>query len=170
MSKRGFLELRGMIDVDRQNSNTLHATVLCLGADNLQLTQSLDRSEEEVAQLEARRHEFWDQLEPNQFPRDEGHSSQELEWMRMEENQLASAATGCGEMCIDDTTFIGTVEPSSFVAAGDRLLVHLLSPCCTACSGDTRAAAKSSNIPVEQPEQVERETTSQKRGSWKTSV
>ena len=57
------------------------------------------------------------------------------------------------------------VEPSTFVAAGDRLLVHLNSSYNTACRGDTRAATKSFEVLVEEPQQVEREThtTSQKK-------
>ena len=45
-------------------------------------------------------------------------------------------------MGTDDTTLIGKVEPSSFVAVGDRLLVHLNSSYGTACLGDTRTATK----------------------------
>ena len=51
--------------------------------------------------------------------------SPELEWMRMEETQIGSAAAGCGGLGPDDTTMIEVVEPSSFEAAGHRLLVHL---------------------------------------------
>ena len=43
----------------------------------------------------------------------------------MDENQLGSAATGSGGMSTDDTTKIVRAESSSFVAARDRLPVHL---------------------------------------------
>ena len=52
-------------------------------------------------------------------------------------------------MGTDDTTLIGKVEPSSFVAVGDRLLVHLNSSYGTACPGDTRTATKKSIVAVE---------------------
>ena len=87
--------------------------------------------------------------------------SQELEWKHMERHQPGPAATGSGGLCTDDTTLIESVEPSSFDSAGDRLAVHLSSSKSTACLGDVRTPAHSSNVPVEKPEQVERETTSQ---------
>ena len=74
-------------------------------------------------------------------------------------------------MGTDDTTLIERMEPSSFVAAGDRLLVLLNSSRSTACPGDTRTTPKGSNVLVEEPEQVESGTTSQKGKpenlSWK---
>ena len=45
-----------------------------------------------------------------------------------------------------------------FVAAGDIFPVHLNSYFSTACLGDTRTATQSSNVPVDEPKQVERET------------
>ena len=45
----------------------------------------------------------------------------------MEDSQPGSAATGGGGIGADDTTLIERVEPSSFVVAGDRLLVDLSS-------------------------------------------
>ena len=69
----------------------------------------------------------------------------------MEEHQPGSAATGSGGMGTDDTTFIKRVEPSSFGAAGDRLLVH----------------PSSSKTSVKEPEQVERDTTSQQKEAGK---
>ena len=42
----------------------------------------------------------------------------------------------------DDTTWTEVVEPSSFVAAGGRLLVHLINSYSTACPGDTQAPQK----------------------------
>ena len=44
--------------------------------------------------------------------------------MHKEENQPGSAATGSGGLGTDDTTLIESVEPSSSVAAGYRLIVH----------------------------------------------
>ena len=41
----------------------------------------------------------------------------------MEDNQPESVATG--RLGTDDTTLIEVVDPSSFAAAGDHLLVHL---------------------------------------------
>ena len=57
--------------------------------------------------------------------------------MQLEEDQLGSAATDGGGTGIDDTTLIDRVEPSSFVEAGDRLLVQISSSRITACLGDT---------------------------------
>ena len=47
-------------------------------------------------------------------------------------------------------------EPSLFVAAGDHFFVHLNSSFGAACPGDNRTTPKSSNVPVEEREQVER--------------
>ena len=79
-------------------------------------------------------------LSPTQYTRDEGYLSQELGRMRMSENQLGSVATGSGGIGTHDTTLIERVELSSFVAGGDRLLVHLnssYSSYSTACLGDS---------------------------------
>ena len=73
------------------------------------------------------------------------------EWMRMEETQTGFAATGSGGLGIDGTTFIEVVEPSSFVAVGDRLLVHLNSSHSVACFGDTQTYTNSSCVPLEEP-------------------
>ena len=54
----------------------------------------------------------------------------------MEENHSESAASGSGGLGADDTTLIEGVGPSSFAAAGDRLLVHLNSSFSTGCHGD----------------------------------
>ena len=80
----------------------------------------------------------------------------------MEENQPGSAVTG--RMGTDDTTSIERVEPSSFVPGSP---VHLNSSYCSACPGDTWTPTKSSHLPVEEPEQVERDTTSQKKKKLK---
>ena len=71
--------------------------------------------------------------------------------MQKEEHLLVSAATGRVGMGTHDTTLIGRVEPSSFGAVGDRLLVHLTSSKNTACLGDTPTATQSSNVLVEEP-------------------
>ena len=91
-------------------------------------------------------------LSTTQCARDEGYLCQELEWVHMEDHQPGSAATTLGEMGAGDTISIGRREPSSFVAAGDRLLVHLHSSYSTACPGDTPTTLKSSNVPVEESE------------------
>ena len=83
----------------------------------------------------------------------------------MEQNQHGSAATGSGGIGTQDTTLIERVEPSSVVAAGDRLPDHLDSSCSSACLGDTQTAIQSKKVPLEEPEQVEKDTTSQKKGS-----
>ena len=59
---------------------------------------------------------------------------------------------------MDDTTSIECVEPSSFVAAGDRLLVHKSSSKTTACLGNSQTATTSLNVLVEEPERVETDT------------
>ena len=46
---------------------------------------------------------FWRTREPTQYPPDEAHLTQELEWMHTEEHQPESAAAGSGGMGIDDT-------------------------------------------------------------------
>ena len=75
----------------------------------MQISHILDRSEEEVAQLQARCREFWHHPEPTQYARNEGYLSQELQWMHIEETQPASAATGG----TDDTALIERVESNS---------------------------------------------------------
>ena len=156
-------QLRVMIEVERQTSNTLQAEVLRLGAEHLQICQKWERSKEEVAQLQARCNEFGHLLEPTQSTRDEGYFSPELELMQMEENEPGSAATGCVRMGTDETTLIDRVEPSPFVVAGDRLPVHPSSSKITACLSDTLPSTQSSGVLAEEPEQVERDTASQKR-------
>ena len=64
---RNVLGCENMLEVERQKSNTPLAEVLLLGAENLQLCQSLDGSEEEAAQLQARCNEFRRHLEPTQL-------------------------------------------------------------------------------------------------------
>ena len=88
---------------------------------------------------------------------------QELEWTQVEEHWSGSAATDTGGMGTHDSTSIGRVEPRSFVALGDRLLVHVDSSFSTVCLGDTQIATKSFKSPSEESEQLERGTTSQKR-------
>ena len=149
-----------MLDVERQRSNTPQAELPRRGAENLQLTQMLHRSEDEVAELQARSKKVWCYLEPTQHMQDEEHSS-ELEWVHMEENQPESAATG-GGWSTDDTTLIEGVEPSSCAAPGDRLSVHQQF-LCAACPGDLQATPESTNAPVGEPERVERDTTAQKK-------
>ena len=56
--------------------------------------------------------------------------------MQVEEHQPESVATGSGTVGIDDTALIERVEPSSFGAEGDRMLVHVSSPKISACPGD----------------------------------
>ena len=107
----------------RQKSFTLQADVVRSTADNLHISRSLDRFKEKDAQLQARCNEFKRHPEPTQFSRDK------LEWMQTEEHQPGSAATE-------------VVESSSFVAAGDRLPVHLNTCDSTACPGDTRLPKK----------------------------
>ena len=51
---------------------------------------------------------------------------------------------------------IGREEPSLFVAACEHFLVHLNSSFGAACPGDNRTNPKSSNVLVEEREQVER--------------
>ena len=83
----------------------------------------------------------------------------------MEQNQHGSGATGSGGIGTQDTTLIERVEPSSVVAAGDRLPDYLNSSYSSACPGDTQTATERNKVPLEEPEQVEKDTTSQKKGS-----
>ena len=65
-----------------QKTNTPQAEVLRFGADNVQLSQLLDRPKEEVAKPHGKR--------------GMKDISQELAWMQMKDTQLGSAATGSG--------------------------------------------------------------------------
>ena len=67
----------------------------------------------------------------------------------MKEHQSGSAATGSGVMVTDDVLLIERVESSSFVAACDRLLVHLGISKITACLGDSRTSTQSCSDPVQ---------------------
>ena len=51
--------LRGMFEVPKKKPTTVQAEVLRLRAENLSLSQNLDRSKEEVAKMQARCNEFW---------------------------------------------------------------------------------------------------------------
>ena len=95
-----------MNDVERQKMNTPQAEVHRLGTQNLQRSQNLDWSKEEVAHLRAHYNEFGHHLEPTQYTRYEGYLFQKLEWMHMEEHQLGSAATGGGGLGADETTWL----------------------------------------------------------------
>ena len=81
----------------------------------------------------------------------------------MEEHQLGSAARASGGMGTEDTTMIERVEPTSFAAAGDRLLVHLSA----ACPGDPQATPESCAVLVEEPERLVQDSTSQKKDAEK---
>ena len=91
-------------------------------------------------------------LQLPQHTREEVLPSPELQWMHIEEDQPESLATGSGGLGTDDTSLIERAVPSSSVAAGAHLLVHLTSSYSTACPGDIRAATKSSKVLVEEPE------------------
>ena len=80
---------RGMLEVERQKSTTRQADVLRLRANNSQISQGLDRSEEEVAQLQGRCNDTWRNPEPTLYTRDVAYLS--LEWMHIEEEQPESA-------------------------------------------------------------------------------
>ena len=72
VSSLGFANsLVERIEVERHKSNTQRAEVICLGSENLQLSQNLDRSEQAVVQLQARCDEFWRHHGPTQYTRDE---------------------------------------------------------------------------------------------------
>ena len=49
----------------------------------------------------------------------------------------------------DDTVFVERVEPISFVAAGDRLPVHLNSSYCTASPGDAKEKERVETVPLD---------------------
>ena len=59
---RKLPQLREMVDVERLKSNTLQVEALRLVTENLQLSQTWDRSKE-VAQLQARCNEEWMSVE-----------------------------------------------------------------------------------------------------------
>ena len=158
MSKRGSFSgsasfasssvVRGMLEVSRKID------------DSLWTSQQLGRSKQEVAQMQARCHAFRHLPDPTQPARDEGYHSQEQEWMQMEDHQPACAATSGGRVGTSDT-LTERVEPRSFVAAGDRVLVHLSNATSTACPGGTRQSQRT-NVPAEEPEQLETQLPRQK--------
>ena len=122
------LRLTRMLDVKRQKSNTPQADVLLVRAEihrSLKVWLSL-RVRLRVYEIAASN--FGITLSPHST-RGMKDLSQELEWMQLEEHQLGSAATEWNNR-----------EPSSFFAAGDRLLVHLSSSQITACPEDTRTS------------------------------
>ena len=139
-------QVRGMLEVKRQKSNSLQVDVLRRGAENPQLSQILDRSKDEGAQLQVRSRKIWRDPEHT-------HSIREMKYI-VHQNQPESAAIGCGGLGTDVTILMEGVEPSSFAAAGDRLLVHLNSSCSTVCLGDPLTTPESSNVFVEEPEQL----------------
>ena len=79
-----------MLEVERQKSNTLQAEVLRRGAENLQPSQKLNRSKEEVRQLQSPYNKFRRHHALTQRARDEGDVSQELESMHLEDNTPGS--------------------------------------------------------------------------------
>ena len=142
----------------KEKSTSPQADVIRHETQSLQLAQKLDGSEEEVAQLQTRSNELWYLSEPTQYSRDAGDLSQELEWMPVEENQPRSGATGSGSVGTENTTLIAIVEPSSFRAAGDCLPVHFCGSKIVCCPESIQTSTQNSNVHVEKPEQVERET------------
>ena len=94
--------------------------------------------------------EFWHHSEPAQHARDGGYLSRAgVDAHGKISLDLLPSSGGLGT---DDTTLSEVVEPSSFDAAGDRLLVHLNCSYSTACGGARTR---------------ERDTTSQKREAEK---
>ena len=79
--------LRGMIEVERQKSNTLQAEVLRLGANYITLKLGTGRKKRLCSNTRERK-----------------DISQELEWMCLQENE--SGATGGGRVGTADTTLI----------------------------------------------------------------
>ena len=119
--KRKLCEFFSSVECSKSNDFTGRSC--SFGSENPQISQHLDRSKEEVAPLRARCNDFWHLLEPTPYARDERYLFQELEWMQMEEHEPESATICSGRMGTDETR----VEPSSFGATGDRLLIHLSS-------------------------------------------
>ena len=111
-----------MISVERPKTNTLQTEVIRLDAENLQLSQNEDLSKEDVVSCKLAAINFGIILSPHS-KREMTDISQQLGWMQMEEHQPESVADG--RVGTDDTTLIERVKPSSFVAAGDLLPVHL---------------------------------------------
>ena len=118
-----------MLEVERQQLNTLQTDVLRFGAEYLELSRGLDR----LPSCKLAATIFGVILNPHR-KREMKCISQELEWIHIEENQSRSAATSGGGVGPDDTTLNEVAEPSLFVAAGDRLLPHLDSTFSAACS------------------------------------
>ena len=114
-----------MMDVERHKSNTHQAEVLRFGVEDLHLSQHLDRSRGDVVELQARCNELWHHPEPYSTRVIEDTSLKtwsRCKWKKVCLDLLPQVFGGLG---IDDTTVTERVEPSSFVAAGDRLPVHL---------------------------------------------
>ena len=108
--------LRGMIEVERQKIKYSTDRCSSLESRKLRLSPNLSRSEEVLAELQARCNKIWQYLEPTQCRRDDVNLSSEREWMRMEENQ----------------------PELSFAAASDRLHDNPTSSFSTTCPGDPR--------------------------------
>ena len=108
--------------VGRQWSNTLQADMLGREVENLQLSQYLGKSKEEVAHIcKLAAKNCVGVLSPHRIGR----------------TQPEFAATG--RLGTDDATLAEGVQQSSFVAVGDRLPVHLNSSFSTAYLGDPDA-------------------------------
>ena len=77
-------QVKVMLEVERRIFNLISRSCsLCIRQS--QISQQLNRSKEEVAQLQARCHEYRHLHEPTQYARDGGYLSQKLKWMQMEE-------------------------------------------------------------------------------------
>ena len=120
--KRKFRKFSG--EVERQKTSTPQAEVLRLGAGNLQLSQKLERSKEEVATCKLAAKSFGFIVSP--------HNMREMKdtslkgWSGCKWMKLESAVTDWGRVGTDDTTLIERVELSSFgVACEQRATVCL---------------------------------------------
>ena len=65
-----ILQLRGMLETERQRPKTLQAEVLRLESENLKICEHLDKSKDEVVQLQVRRNELWHPPEPTRRVRE----------------------------------------------------------------------------------------------------
>ena len=158
--------LRAMLEVERQKSNALQTEVLRFGAEELQNSQSVDKSTHEVVLSDCKLAATTLGIILSR------HSKREMKYVirkswsgctwKKTESESADTGGGIG----DETLLIEGVGPCS-LTMGDRLPLHLLNVSfSTARPGDPQAR-NSSNVSVELGRLVN-DPASQKKGSRNT--
>ena len=120
---------------------------------------TMDRSKEEVAQLQARCNELWHQSVATQCTRDAGYLSRVGMDAHRRKPSVVLLPEAVAEWVLMNTTLIEKGGAEFVCSTGDRLPVHLNSSDSTACPGDTQTATTSEHVLVEEPENKWREDT-----------